>query len=259
MQFGLCASLEHLETADAAGYDYLEPGVTGTLQPEQTETSVMPLLATRLAASRLNPEAFNLFLPGEVKVVGPSTDPERQERYLQAAFQRAKRLGGSVVVFGSGQARRIPDAWPFSEAQSQMREFLGRCGAAARRQQVTLVIEPLNTAECNFINSVAEAQALAEEVNHPAVAVLSDLYHVAQEKQSYDETRDAAPWLRHVHVAGIGRRAPAAEDHEFLAGYFSVLKQAGYSSRISIEAEWENVQQQAAGSLQVLRAAWDAA
>ena len=259
MRFGLCASLEQLETADAAGYDYLEPAVTGMLQPEQPETSVMPPLLTQLAASRLRPEAFNLFLPGDLKVVGSNTDPERQERYLEAAFRRAKNLGGEIVVFGSGGARRIPDDWPMTEAQNQMREFLGRCGIAAQRHQMTLAIEPLNTAECNFINSVAEAVTLAKEVSHPAVTVLSDLYHVAEENQSYDETRDAAPWLSHVHVAGLGRRAPAAEDHDFLAGYLSVLKQAGYFGRISIEANWDNLREQAAEAREVLEKAWNAA
>ena len=56
---------------------------------------------------------------------------------------------------------------------------------------MTLAIEPLNTGECNFINGVAEAVSLAQEVNHPSVKVLSDLYHVNLERQSFEETRAA--------------------------------------------------------------------
>ena len=258
MRFGICASLDHLETVTAAGFDYIEPPVTGLLQPEQPEASVMPPLVARFAVSRLKPETFNLLLPGNLKVVGPETDPERQAHYLDAAFRRTKMLHGEIVVFGSGGARRIPENWPEAEAHRQMLAFLARCGEAAERHGITALIEPLNSAECNFINSVAEASAFAEEANHPAVAVLSDLYHVAQDGQSYDETR-AAPRLRHVHVAGRGRRAPTADDHDFLTGYLSVLKQRGYSGRISIEAVWEDLEAQAGGALQVLKRAWKAA
>ena len=259
MRFGICAAPKELTTALAAGYDYLEPSVTGMLQPELTEAEIMPPLLTQFAASRLKPESYNVLLPGDLKVVGPKIDASRQERYLDTAFRRAKMLGGEIVVFGSGGARNIPEGWLAAEAHAQMLAFLTRCGEAAQRHGIMVVIEPLNVTECNFINSVAEAVALAEEAAHPAVGVLSDLYHVAHDGQSYAETRDAAPWLRHVHVAGQGRRAPIADDHEFLRGYFAVLKEAGYTGRISIEANWDNLREQAEAAHQAVQNAWEAA
>lgn len=259
MRFGICASLAELEAVTAAGYNYIELPVSALLQPEQPEVGVMPPVTLRLAASRLTPETFNLLLPGDLKVVGPKTDPERQSRYLEAAFRRAKLLGGKIAVFGSGGARRIPEGWPEAEASRQMLAFLGRAGEAAQRHGMAVAIEPLNSAECNFISSVDEASALVAKADHPAVGVLSDLYHVAHDGQSYDETRDAARWLLHVHVAGMGRRAPTAEDHEFLVGYFAVLKGRGYTGRISVEARWEDLGAQAADALRVVKRAWEAA
>ncbi len=259
MRFGICAPPAERKAMTLAGYDYLEPAVTGALQPEQPETEVMPLLKEQFASSALKPEAFNVFLPGDLKVVGPATDPKREEGYLDSAFRRVRMLGGEVIVFGSGVARRRPEGWPEADANRQVLEFLGRCGEAAQHHGVVVAIEPLNISECNFINSVAEAAALAAKLGHPAVGVLSDLYHVAHDGQSYDETRNAAYWLRHVHVAGAGRRSPVPADHDFLAAYLSVLKQIGYAGRISIEANWENLGEQAAEALQVLQRAWDAA
>ena len=259
MRFGICAAPNDLEAATQAGYDYLEPAVTGMLQPERPEAEVLPPLTALFAASRLNPESYNVLLPGDLKVVGPELDVPRQDRYLDTAFRRAKRLGGEIVVFGSGGARRIPEGWPPAEARVQMVEFLSRCGEAAQRHGIVVAIEPLNVTECNFINSVAEAVALAEEAARPAIRVLSDLYHVAHDEQSYEETRAAAPWLSHVHVAGQGRRAPIAADHDFLRGYFAVLKDARYTDRISVEANWDNLAGQAADARQALQRAWNAA
>ena len=149
-----------------------------------------------------------MLLPGDLKVVGPEMDAARQDRYLELAFARAASLGGQVAVFGSGAARGIPTGGPRRGAEAGA-GVSGAGGGGGGAAWDYIAIEPLNVTECNFINSVAEGVVLAQEVNHPAVAVLSDLYHVDHDGQSYEETREAAPLLRHVHVAGaVGRRAP---------------------------------------------------
>lgn len=260
MRFGICTGPENREALAGAGCDYIELTVAGALQPEKADEDVMPPLRAAFLSPDLKPEAYNVLLPGDLKVVGPETDAARQERYLESAFARAASLGGQIAVFGSGGARRIPPGWPVEEAQRQVREFLGRGGAAAARHGMTIAIEPLNVSECNFINSVAEAVALAQEVNHPAVAVLSDLYHVDHDGQSYEETRAAAPWLRHVHVAGaVGRRAPTSDDFAFLRDYLAVVKASGYDGRVSIEGSWDDLAAQAPEALAVLRRAWEEA
>jgi sugar phosphate isomerase/epimerase len=259
MQFGICAGPADLTRVSEAGYDYIELGITGALQPERPEAEVMPPLLADFSKSPLHSEAYNLLLPGDLKVVGPQTDTSRQERYLASAFARASALGGKVAVFGSGGARGIPEGWAKDKAEEQVVAFLHRAGDAAARHGMVVAIEPLNTSECNFINSVAEGAALARLANHPAVGVLSDLYHVDYEGQSYEETRVALPWLHHVHIAGEGRRAPETADHAFLRDYFAVLKSSGYTGRVSIEARWEDLAGQMATSLEVMREAWEAA
>ena len=259
MRFGVCAPLQALDALAAAGFDYFEPPVTGLLQPDQPEAGVLPPLLAALSTSQLKPETFNLLLPNDLKVVGPSTDSVRQMLYLEAAFKRAAKLGGKLLVFGSGGARRVPDGWPLEKAHQQVSAFLTTAGTIAGHFGMTIVIEPLNVAECNHINSVREAAALAEEVNHPCVGVLSDLYHITHDSQSYHETRDAARWLRHVHVAGLGRRAPTAADFEYLREYFAVLKAAGYAGCVSIEANWDDLEEQAAEARETTGRAWDAA
>ena len=259
MRVGICAGPSLLARLEKIGYGYIELGIANTLLPELPEEEIMPPLREAFSSSRLRSEAYNLLLPGDLKVVGPEADPARQERYLERAFQRAASLGGKAAVFGSGGARSIPEAWPRKEAEAQVIGFLRRAGEAAARQGMEIAIEPLNTSECNFINSVAEGTALAKLADHPAVGVLSDLYHVAYEGQSYEETREALPWLRHVHVAGEGRRAPEKADFGFLRDYFAVLRGSGYNGRISIEAHWADLEAQAEDALFVVQEAWDAA
>ncbi len=259
MEIGICTGAAQGGVADKSGADYIEMTVAVDLRPEEPQETVMPPLLA--AATQFTPqaEAYNVFLPGSVKVVGPDADAARQEAYLDEALSRAAALGGSVVVFGSGGSRSIPDGGRLEDARRQTLAFLKRAGDAAQKQGLAIAIEPLNRKECNFINSVAEGTALAQGLGHPAVGVLSDLYHVTEEGQSYDETREALPWLRHVHVAGLGRRAPIAADHKYLRGFFAVLKSAGYAGRVSIECHWQDLAAEAPVAVAVVRQAWDAA
>ena len=257
MRFGICAGADHAALLEEAGFDYIELGVAGTLAPEQAEEAILPALEAALAKSSLKAEAFNGFLPGDLKVVGPELDLDRQARYLASAFKRVQRLGGSTVVFGSGGARAIPEGFSRETARTQVVDFLRRAGAAAVVHGITIAIEPLNAGECNFINSVAEGLELVELAGHPSVRVLSDLYHVAKDGQSYAETTAAGTRLAHVHVATLeGRRAPVTPDLDFLTAYFAAVYAAGYEGRVSIEGAWDGSLAQASEALETLQAAW---
>jgi D-psicose/D-tagatose/L-ribulose 3-epimerase len=260
MRFGVCASPDRLPILEKAGWDYIEPSVSGTLRPEAPEEEVMPALIAAIDASSIKAEAYNVMLSGDVKVVGENTDRARQERYLRSGFARAARLGGKVIVFGSAGARGVPEGFSRETARQQVEDFLPMLGDIAAENGLTVVIEPLSVTECNHITSVAEATGIVRKVNHPAIKVLSDIYHVTTDGQSFEETRAAGALLKHVHVAGsVGRRAPVEEDIPHLTPLFRVLKDINYDGRVSVEGEWTDMAAQAADVLGVLRRAWDEA
>ncbi len=250
MRFGFCISPDQSPIIAAVGYDYLEWPLAPTL--------LNPPDSAFFADLKIQPEAFNIFLPGDLKVVGDAVDGERLTDYLQKAFACASTLGGKIVVFGSGRSRGVPDGFSRTEAARQTLAFLRLCAPLAEAHGVTVAIEPLNRGECNAINSVAEAVGIAETIHHPAIGVLSDLYHVSVEGQSFEETRAAGPRLKHVHVAGVeGRRVPNGLDLEYLTGFFGVLKESGYSGRISVEGTVQDLVREAEEALAVLHQAWE--
>ena len=253
MRFGVCTGPENAHLAAAAGYDYLELAVASHLRPE-ADLDLSPLALLPLPV-----EAFNLFVPGEIKLGGDVVDWERVTAYVQSAVPRAAAAGASIIVFGSGGARNIPEGGDRMVTWKNLERFLTLCSDVAADTPVAIAIEPLNRSECNIVNSVAEGMDLVRAVGRPNIAVLSDLYHVDVEKQDYAETVDAGPNLIHVHVAGAGRRAPTAEDIPFLTGYFRAVKAAGYTGRVSVECRWENVDTEFQAALDTMRTAWDAA
>ena len=257
MRFGCCAGPEMGQALARAGYDYLELTVARHLQPEVDEAGWAPLRRA-IQAQPLPVEAFNILLPADLKVTGPAVDPERLGRYLGVAFQRAQALGGQAIVFGSGGARAIPEGFPRDRAWSQIVGFLQRAGDLAARRGITLCIEPLNRGESNVVHSLAEAVELAQDVGHPQVKALVDLYHLFLEAEPMDHIVAAGGWVQHVHVADTDRRAPGQGTYPYPA-FVAALRQIGYDGRCSVECLWQDLAAECGPALAFLRRTWEAA
>ena len=196
MRFGCCSGLDRLTAVAKAGYDYIEPGVRGT--------------------------------------VAPLDGPEKFE-----------------------DARRRPDDFPEERTRSQLEHFLRLAGDAAQQAGLQIAIEPLNQAETNTINTVAEGLDLALSVKHPGVHVLADLYHMAAEGESYDVLQGIGGRLIHVHLAEPpDRTAPGAVGYDFRP-FFGALSEGGYRGRISVECRWQDSESELPRALEVLRTHWD--
>lgn len=237
MRFGCCCSIEQAELAQAAGFDYIECTVVSLL-PEATEPMFAPVLE-KYQMAPVPVAACNVFLPGDLTIVGSDVVWSRVETYVQTALRRVRLVGANRVVFGSGKARMVPEEFSRADAAAQLVEFLQLVGDSAAVHGITVVIEPLNRKESNIINSVAEGVALAQRVNHPAIRVLADFYHMDEEQEPLSHLLDYHEWLAHIHVADTGRRAPGTGQYPY-AEFVDLLAQAGYDGMVSIECRWEN-------------------
>lgn len=237
MRFGCCCSIEQAELARAAGFDYLECTVVSLL-PEANEPMFAPVLE-KYRAAPVSVAAFNVFLPGDLKMVGPDVEWSRVENYVRTALRRVRLVGAKLVVFGSGKARIVPDGFSRDDAEAQLVDFLQLVGDVAKAHAMTVVIEPLNRKESNIINNVAEGVALAQRANHPAIRVLADFYHMDEEQEPLRHLLDYQEWLAHIHVADTDRRAPGTGHYPY-AEFVNLLHQAGYNGMVSVECRWEN-------------------
>lgn len=258
MKFGICASPDAFKERPA-GLDYIEGTVGGVLCPQDDDAKFQAHLAA--AASAVAPViAANCFLPGELKTTGPNVDAAALDAYVLTAFARAEKVGIRTIVFGSGGSRGVPDGFDKDEAFSQLVGHCKRWGPVAATRGVTVVIEPLQVAECNIINSVTEGARLARKVDHPNVRVLADFYHMACDGEGPDSIRQAGQLLRHVHVAEKEERTAPGMAGDDLRPFLKALKDIGYDGGISIEAGFgDDMAAQAPLSLAELRKQYDQA
>jgi sugar phosphate isomerase/epimerase len=252
MRIGCCCNIEDAPIALAAGYDFIECKVTSLLPDENEEDEGVVQAVAAHRASPLPVAAFNVFLPRDLKIVGPLLDQERIDYYVEAALTRVHAVGAEIVVFGSGAARAIPEGFSPQEARRQTISFLHRVADAAERNNVIVVIEPLNRKESNTILSVAEGVELARAVNRPSIKVLADFYHMDEEVEPLSHLTQYSEWIKHIHVADSDRGAPGTGQYPY-AEFAERLRRAGYDGMVSIECRWRDFASEAKPALEFLR------
>jgi D-psicose/D-tagatose/L-ribulose 3-epimerase len=126
--------------------------------------------------------------------------------------------------------RRTPDEWKRAvEGHQALGDTLASYG-------VTFAIEPLNRFETFFLNTAADAAALAGEIDHPQVGILFDTFHAnIEEKDIGAGFRRIGKHLRHVHTCENDRGIPGSGHVEW-PGVFQALRDIGYDGWLTIES-----------------------
>ena len=237
MRFGYClggdfikGDLEVLNAVAEAGFDYVELPMSSlaALPPDELEQRKKDLAI-------LPCRACNIFFPADITLVGPGMDLPGIKAYLEQVVPLCTSLGVETIVFGNGGARKVLDGMTREGVQFNLRtifelmeEYVGKAG-------ITVVAEPLNTRESNIINSYAEAVELTKGLTH--VVAMVDSYHVAMERQNYDDVIQFPDRLAHLHTAyPVGRFVPGPEDEMALyTGFVNAVKKVGYTGKLSVE------------------------
>lgn len=251
-QIGICSSIENAKLLQQSGGDYIEVSVRRFLVPDKPDAD----FAENLKAARacgVPIRAANGFLPGSLKCVGPDADHQAVLAYAKTAFERAKRVGIKTIVFGSSEARSIPEGFDRSRAEQQFIALVMKMGPLAAANDVVVAIEPLNTGETNFINTLRDGARIVETAGHPNIRLVADLFHMARMNEKPKELCFYSRLIEHVHVAEKAGRTPPGVEGDDFRGHFEALQDSGYRGGISIECRWKDMATQLPVAIQTLR------
>ena len=98
-------------------------------------------------------------------------------------------------------------------------------------------IEPLSSADTNFINTVEEAFRLVREIRHPNFKMMLDCRSAAAEEKSITKSLIRAldsRMIRHIHVNDANGRGPGFGNTQF-GPILKTLVKNGYKGYISVE------------------------
>jgi sugar phosphate isomerase/epimerase len=237
MLVGICATPGDIASLPELPFDFIEGHVQNFLKPEKPDADFAANAAAARASRRPYPAA-NCFLPGDLKVTGPSVDHARLARYSETAFARAASIGMRTIVFGSAGARMVPEGWTGARGFEQYVEALRVVAPIAARHGVTVVVEPLNRGECNLVNTIDEGAEAVRRCNHPSVQLLVDLFHMLRNGESPDAIGRHAALVTHAHLAeNVNRSEPGVNGDDFRP-FLRALRQASRCPYLTIECVW---------------------
>lgn len=160
---------------------------------------------------------------------------------LKVLLTAAAELGAAGVItpaaYGIHSNALPPFKAPRTEAEDHdvLLESFGALAEHARREGVSIFIEPLNRYEDHMINRLDQAAAICDEIGLSSVAVMADLFHMGiEETNSAEALVAASPRLGHIHGADSNRLEPGAGHTDFRA-VAKALQNIGYDGFVALE------------------------
>lgn len=250
-EYAVCTSVANYPLVKAAGYTYVESNV-GYLMPDKSDAEFQEHL-NEIEGLKAKIISCTGFIPGNLPLVGPETKQQEAVVWADSALRRAGMVNIPYIVLGSGRARSVPEGFSKEEATRQFISFCNQIAPLAEKYNVTVVIEPLNRAETNLINSLEEGALIVEAVNHPHVQLLCDIYHMMREDEPASEIVKYGKYIRHCHIAEKEERTSPGTKGDDFRPYFKALKQIGYKGCVSIEGRWKDFDKEIQPALLYMR------
>ena len=177
-------------------------------------------------------------LPRELSAIGEDAAVRHKTLAHLADCVRVAAEAGAKIIAGPLYSpvgylpgrRRTEDEWKWAV------ECYQSLGGVLRSHGITIAVEPLNRFETYFLNTAADAEKLAAEIDHPNVGVLFDTFHAnIEEKDVAAALRSVAPHLKHVHACENDRGTPGS-GHTDWPGVFRALGELRYDGWVTIES-----------------------
>jgi sugar phosphate isomerase/epimerase len=226
---------------DASGYHFIVENVVKYFSPLAVDEATFEKNLATFSAMRTKIYALNIFMPGDMKLVGPDVNEAAIVNYARGVFARCQRAKIDLIIWGSGGARRVPDGYDKLKARQQFIGVARKVAVVAKGYGIRLALENLNSTETNFINTVEDALQVVKDVNHPNFRLCVDIYHMLMENEPPAIIERTGEYLIHCDIAEReGRAAPGVHGQDFTP-YLRALKKVHYHKLIVLECRWNNL------------------
>lgn len=158
---------------------------------------------------------------------------ERAVKHIEAFVDLAGQLESCITIglmtgkIGWGEDRQ--------ERRKMAVENINRCATTASGAGVTILLEPLNRYECDFLNTVQDVIEVIRETESSNIKVLADTYHMnIEEVDIAEQLCRNVDSIGYIHLADSNRHRPGM-GHVRFPEIIESLRQAGYQGYGSFE------------------------
>src|SRR5690606_32286427 len=97
-EIGVVQSIENDSLLNSIGYRGLVESVGKMVSPRTINEDQFQNNLKRISNSKVPIYAFNIFIPGELKVVGPAVDEQAVLKYVEEVFKRARQANVKRII-----------------------------------------------------------------------------------------------------------------------------------------------------------------
>jgi D-psicose/D-tagatose/L-ribulose 3-epimerase len=178
--------------------------------------------------------------------LGPDKDLRGTQDQQRAAVEFMKQVLDVMVQLNSptlvgvvystvGRAEAVPRRKYSQQWRTVVRNLRELCHYA-RDNNKTIAVEPINRFETDFINTCDQGLNLLSDVDHPALKLHLDTFHMnIEEKDPAAAILKAGAHLGHLHACGCDRGTPGT-DHIDWESIARALKAIRYRGDVVIES-----------------------
>lgn len=129
----------------------------------------------------------------------------------------------------------IAEGQTYRTAEDLFIETAGKICETADKYGVTVVIEPVNRYEINFVNNLDEGALLVSKLKNKNTGLMPDLFHMNIEDARIGESiKRNAHLIKYIHFADSNRMAPG-QGHINYDEVFDALYESGFNGWAAVE------------------------
>lgn len=158
-------------------------------------------------------------------------------QYLKDSVDFAEKVGAKVIIVVPSPVGRTvkPEGKTMEELTENAVSNMREAAEYAQKKGIKLAIEAINRYETYFVNTLSKAVDFVKLIDHPAVGIMADLFHMNIEEGSLvDSLYMIRDYLLHVHIADNTREAAGMGQTDFKE-VIRALKRIGYTGSLTME------------------------
>ena len=227
--------IEKWQHAQALGFDAIELRGAG----DGRFAARLPELREAAAAGVAMPTVCveMLHFVGDFDLAKRRDAIEQLKSQLTVMAHIGGRLAMTPASYGMFSTRLPPFVSPrsVSDDHAVLIEGFGELAAHAEQVGVVIALEPLNRYENHMINTLADAQALCEQIGSRHLGIAADTYHMNIEEADPPKALiEAGPSIQHVQLSDSNRLEPGA-GHIDWPVILDALWAIGYDKELAYE------------------------
>lgn len=161
--------------------------------------------------------------------------PRERERAKEVFREFIDLASGFGNIVNIGRVRGPIGNRDAKEVEELFAEVAGDLCRYALPKGVTLILEPVNRYEIDFINSLEEGVRLISKIGIPNMMLMPDVFHMNIEDRAIGpELRRNIHAVKYIHLADSNRLAPG-QGHLDFNDIFYHLQKAGYDGWVAVE------------------------